>query len=64
MGRWGLSSHALAVDMVEMLLSLLLEGIVGHVLDSLLALLCVRELGVDAEMDILASVSGLLSFCC
>ena len=38
-----------------------MEKVVEQVLDSLLALLCVGELGVDTEMDLLISVSVWLS---
>ena len=61
MGRQGLSFLSIAVDMVEMSLSLLVEEFVGHVLVTLLISLGVGELGIDMEKDVLVSVSAWIS---
>ena len=61
MGGWVLSCLLLAVEVVDMLLSLLADEVVGCAPGSLLALLVMGEPGVDMEKYVLISVSAWLS---
>ena len=50
-----LSCLSSTVDSVDMSLSPSLENVVWHILDLMLDLLCVGELGVDVVTDVLVS---------